>query len=323
MNLTDLSEVLRDRAELADSSHDARMAGIRARVTAARRRRTVAGAAFVVLALVGIVYAVLPRPGQQPEPAVPTRSLPEYQYGTRLTTQAWGDLPSTSVTVRFVPKSSDIKLFTRCDIGPNRSLLITVTVNGHSFKENNTCSTSPNSSSTTWSSMGVLPGQPSVITLTVSGEQGSSQSAPPPVLPLPATGTFAVGVGEPVPVSEYPFPPRPQALEPLPENRSDATIELRADPADPAAQKEITVEWPGPNLMLAHLNTPGRLRVLVNDVVVIDLDHWGYNVHGGQVGRYDWERGIEGLPLSKGQQVKITVIPERTTGDWNVTLSPW
>lgn len=321
MNLTDLSEVLRDRAELDDSSHEARMAGVRARVSATRRRRAVAGATLVVLALVGIVYAVLPRFGPPPEPAVPTRSLPEYRYGTRLLAQAWGDLPSTSVTIRFVPKSLDLTLFTQCDIGQNKRLLIDVTVNGRSmYDENRSCG---DVTSTEWSSFGVVPGQPSVITLTVAGEQGESKSWPPPLLPLPASGTFVVGMGEAVQVSEYPFPPRPQTLEKLPENRRDVAIELRADPVEPAAKKEITVEWPGANLMLVQMNTPGRLRVLVNDVEVIDLSHWAYNVYQTQLDHYDWERGVKGLQLSKGQLVKITVIPERTTGDWNVTLSPW
>src|SRR5690349_14788675 len=67
MNLTDLTEVLHERAELADSSHEARMAGVRARVSATRRRRAAAGVACVVLALVGIVHAVLPRPEALPE----------------------------------------------------------------------------------------------------------------------------------------------------------------------------------------------------------------------------------------------------------------
>ncbi|MFI6095655.1 hypothetical protein ACIA8G_08890 [Lentzea sp. NPDC051213] len=323
MNLTDLTEVLRDRAELADSSHEARMAGVRARVSAVRRRRAVVGAACVVLALVGIVYAVLPRPDRLPEPAVPTRSLPEYQQGTRLITQAWGDLPSTSVTVRFVPKSLDLVLFTKCDVtvpGKYRQLLMTITVNGKPFVENNTCGGGGGGTSTDWHAYDIVPGQLSVITLTVPGEQGESQSGPPSVLPLPASGTFALGVGEAVPVSEYPFPPRPQTLAPLPPNMGDPVIELRSEPSDPAGKKEITAEWPGTNWMLAHMNTPGRLRVLVNDVVVIDVTHWGYNVLGGQVGRYEWEKGIDGLQLSKGQLVKITVIPERTTGDWNMVI---
>lgn len=322
MNLTDLSEVLRDRAELPDSSHEARMAGVRARVSATRRRRAVAGVACVVLALVGIVYAVLPGPDRSPEPARPTRSLPEYQEGTRLVAQAWGDLPSTSVTVRFVPKSLDFSLFTRCDTGDNGLLLMTITINDRPYVEQNSCG--GRTRSPDWSTLGVVAGQPYVIKLTVLGKQGESESGPPSVLPLPASGMFALGVGEAVPVNEYPFPPRPQTLENIESGRlgpiTEPMIELRADPADPAAPKETTVEWPGASLLLAHMNTPGRIRVLVDDTLVIDLSHWSYVVLSTQA---DWPAyGEKNHKLSKGQSVKITVVPERTTGDWKVTLTP-
>lgn len=319
MNLTDLSEVLRDRAELADSSHEARMAGVRARVTAAKHRRAVAGAAFVVVALVGIVYALLPRL-EQPEPAVPPRSLPEYQQGTRLLTQAWGDLPSTSVTVRFVPKSLDLVLFTKCDIGPNEQLLMSTTVNGHPFVQRNSCG---GGSSANWSALGVVPGQPSVITLTIDGKQGSGTPGapgPPPALPLPESGSFTLGVGEAVPVNEYPFPPRPQTLETFQPSLGEPAIEVRSDAADPARQKEITAAWPGDNMLHAEMNTPGRMRILVNDVEVINYSHWTYGVGSTQTLPGDWTR--HGLQLTEGQQVKITVIPERTTGDWRVTFIP-
>ncbi|SFQ99821.1 hypothetical protein SAMN04488564_101935 [Lentzea waywayandensis] len=316
MNLTDLREVLRDRAELADSSHEARMAGVRARVTAAKQRRAVAGAAFVVLALVGIVYALLPRL-DQPEPAVPPRSLPEYQFGTRLLTQAWGDLPSTSATVRFVPRSLDLMLFIKCDTGPTDKLLISITVNGHPFAENRTCG---GASSANWSNLGVVVGQQSVITLTVDGKEGSGTSNPPPVLPSPESGSFALGVGEAVPVSEYPFPPRPQTLETFPPSLGEPAIEVRSDAADPAGRKEITAAWPGDNELHAEMNTPGRMRILVNDVEVINYSHWTYGLGSSHTLPGNWPR--RGLQLTKGQQVKITVIPERTTGEWRVTLTP-
>jgi hypothetical protein len=326
MNLSDLSEVLRDRAELPDSAHEARMAGVRARVSATRRRRAVAGVACVVLALVGIVYAVLPRPDRSPEPALPTRSLPEYQDGTRLVAQAWGDLPSTSVTVRFVPKTLEFWLFARCDTGGNGSLLMTITINDRPYVEQNTCGSGGGGRRTPdWSKAGVVLGQPNVIKLTVVGKQGESESGPPAVLPLPATGTFALGVGEEVPVNEYPFPPRPQTLENMDSFRlgpaAEPMIELRADPADPAAPKETTVEWPGPSLLLAGMNTPGRIRVLVDDNLFIDVSNWSYGVHSTQA---EWPTfGGNDYGISKGQTVKITVIPERTTGDWRVELLPW
>jgi hypothetical protein len=316
MNLTDLSEVLRDRAELADSSHEARMAGVRARVSATRRRRAVAGVACVVLALVGIVYAALPRPEALPEPAVPPRSLPEYQSGTRLLAQAWSDLPSTSVTVRFTPKSSNLLLFTQCDVGPGRNLLVAVTINDRSLFDGNTCggATRPKD----WSGLGIVPGQTTVITLTVAGEQGHE---PGQVLPLPPSGTFALGVGEDVPVDEYPFPPRPQTLETFTPQHPTPTIELKSDPADPAGRKESTIQWPGRNVMVAQMNTPGRMRVLVDDVLVVDFSHWSYIVGSNHVWLDDVKKDY-GLDLADGQTVKITVIPERITGEWKVTFAP-
>lgn len=320
MNLTDLREVLRDRADLADSTHEARMAGVRARVSTTRRRRAVAGAAFAALALVGLVYAVLPRVGPPPEPAAPVRSLPEYHAGTRLLAQAWGDLPSTSATVRFVPKSAEFSVITRCDIGEDRNLLIDVTVNGRSATEDGTfCG---NVIGQSWSRFGVVPGQPSVATLTVTGERGEGDSWPPPSLPVPASGSFAVGIGEPVPFSEYPLPPRPPTLQKLPETGPGLFAELHSDPADPTARKEITIEWPGIHLMQAQLNTPGRLRVLVDDVEVIDLTMYSYGPYQSRLGRSLWETGVNGVRPEKGQLVKITVIPEGITGDWNVTLAP-
>ncbi|MCX2947073.1 hypothetical protein [Lentzea sp. NEAU-D7] len=306
MNLSDLTEVLRERAELTDSSHEARMAGVRARVSAGKRRRAVLGVAGVVLALVGIVFAVLPR-AEQPEPAVPPRSLPEYQEGTRLIAQAWSDLPSTSATVRFVPKSLDLLLFTHCETGQGDSLLVTVVVNGHTYTERNGCSGSRRVRD--WGAFDVVVGQPSVITLTVEPQHTTTK------------GTFAIGIGEAVPVSEYPFPPRPQTLATFPAVSPEPTIVLRADPAAPAEQREFTVEWPGINFMEVRSNTPGRIRVLVDDVVVIDFSHWSYSAGSSLIFPDDWKKSY-GLDVAEGQAVKITVIPERVTGDWEVTLAP-
>ncbi|MEV6716674.1 hypothetical protein AB0M48_32100 [Lentzea sp. NPDC051208] len=305
MNLSDLTEVLRERAEITDSAHEARMAGVRARVTAGKRRRAVLGVAGVVLALVGIVFALLPRI-EQSEPAVPPRSLPEYQDGARLVAQAWGDLPSTSTTLRFVPKSLDLVLFTHCETGRGDGMFTTLVVNGHPYTERDGCGGSRRVRD--WGVFDVVVGQPSVITLTVEPRRTT------------AKGTFAVGIGEVVPVSEYSFPPRPQTLATFPATQPEPAIVLRPDPATPAGQREVTIEWPGDNLMELRSNTPGRIRVLVNDVVVLDYSHWSYGVGTSWLQPSDWEN-VDGLDLAKGQAVKITVIPERVTGDWEVTLA--
>jgi hypothetical protein len=315
--VTDLGEVLRDRAELAGSSHEARMAGVRARVSATRRRRAAVGAVCVVLALVDIVHAVLPRTDRLPDPAVAPRSLPEYQSGTQLIAQSWGDLPPTGVTVRFVPKSLELWVFTQCDVGQDDRLLISTTVNGRSFAERNSCGGT--SRVFDGEGLGIVPGQPSVLTLTVDGEQGPSEFDPPSVLPVPASGAFAVGIGEAVPVSEYPFPPRPETLATFVPHLPEPTVELRPDRADPLAHRDFTIEWPGRNRLLAQLNTPGRIRVLVDDVV--DFSHWSYLAGSSLILPEDWKKTY-GLDLHRGQPVKITVIPERVTGDWEVTLAP-
>lgn len=318
MNLTDLNEVLRDHAILPDSAHEARMAGVRARVAATRRRRAAAGVACAVLALVGIVYTLLPHADPPPEPALPTRSMPEYQFGTRLIAQAWQDLPATSVTVHFVPKSLDLMVFTQCDTGQQENLLINVAVNGREFKTANSCG---HGTSTDWADLGVVPGQPSVATLTILGKQGDNEPGQhPSILPLPATGVFALGVAEAVPVHEYPFPPRPETL-PTIQPGYPYGIQVRANELDPAARQDTTVEWHGPTRLHAEMNTPGRIRVLVNDIEVLDYSNWSYIVGGTEVDPERLNR-IIGLPLAKGQQVKVTVIPERATGDWKVTLEP-
>ncbi|MET9224342.1 hypothetical protein [Lentzea sp. NPDC003310] len=305
MNLTDLGEVLRSRADVPGSSHDARMAGVRARVVASRRRRAVAGVACLVLALVGLVFVVLPR-AEAPEPAVPPRSLPEYQSGTRLSAQAWGDLPATGLTLRFVPRSLDFQLITHCDTAPD-GLRITVTVNGHVYTEDNGCGGMGKVAD--WGAFDVVAGRPSVVEMTVRTVAEGTR------------GSFAVGIGDPVPVSEYPFPPRPATLQTFPLNLPEASIFLRPDAGTPNGEKRFTLEWPGESLLRAQLNTPGRIRVLVDGVGLVDFSHWSYTASSSSMFLSDWKKHY-GLDVVEGQRVEVTVITERITGDWQVSFAP-
>ena len=317
MNLTDLTEVLRDHAVVHGAPGDTRLAGVRAKVTTTRRRRAVAGAVCVVLAFLGVVYAVVPRSGRLSEPAL-TRSFPEYQGGTKLVAQAWAELPSTSATVRFVPKSLDLRVASLCDIGSNRSLLVHITVNGKTLVAGG-CNSAVTSAG--WAGLGVVVGQPSVVTLTVDGEQDHSVTTGAPTLAPPPDGVFGIAVGEAVPVDEYPLPPRPATLEPLSTTLGDPETAVSADSADPTARREITVIWPGDRMLHAQLNTPGRLRVLVDDVQVLDFWHWSYAAEGAYSLMSDSWAQEHGIAPVVGAPVRITVIPERVTGDWEVIVT--
>jgi len=321
MNLTDLTEVLRDHAELDDTAHDARMTGIRARVLATRRRLALTGVVCVVLAVVSAVFLTVPRPV---EPANPTRSFPEYQSGTRLVVQEWADLPTSSITVEYTPQSDDFAVFNQCSAELAEQVLVyIVTINGIEHVAGGCEGLGWNFSKEVgnWDRYGIAVGKPLVITMTVGvgrvvGEPSSSaEDVRPP--DETATGEFGIGVGEVMPVSEYPFPPRPETLYDIDDlDSSEADIEIRADRNDPDARQEISVVWPGSLELSAALNTPGRLEVFINGKVVYDIDSWGYGRSSGMaiLGEKD------GLNFSPGQTITITVVPERTTGDWSVQL---
>ncbi|WP_460405981.1 hypothetical protein [Actinophytocola sediminis] len=273
----------------------------------------------MVLALVGAVYLALPRPV---EPAGPPRSLPEYQTGARLVAQTWAELPTTSVTVQFIPKSDDFVVFNHCSAELARQRLVTMlTVNGHDVLAGS-CSGNSTRGIGDVAEFGGVVGKPLAITLVVgvADVTGGFPEKATDIHPPDETvaGDFAIGIGEPVPVGEYPFPSRPETLvdlDDLSPSRGDITI--RADRNDPDARQTIDVVWPGPSHLEALLNTPGRLEVLINGKVVHDQDSWDYGGTSGIaiLGEDDASR------FPPGETVTITVIPERTTGDWRVQLS--
>ncbi len=317
MNLTDLTEVLRERAELDDTAHDARMAGIRGRIVATRRRFALAGVICVVLAVVSAVFLTVPR---EVEPANPTRSFPEYYDGARLVAQEWADLPTNSITIEYTPKSDEFVLLDRCAA---QGLVMVIAINERPVQAGGCHSGSLRIGNL--AKFGAEVGKPLVITMAVGvgSVEGEFPEKVEEVRPpdAEATGEFALGVGEVVPISEYPLPPRPETLEDVDDlGLSDGTpgdVNLRADQADPDAPQTTTMVWPGSIGLRAALNTPGRLEVLVNDRAVYEVESWNYEGVSG----FETFGEEDGLPFAPGQSVTVTVIPERTTGDWIVQLS--
>lgn len=312
MNLTDLTDVLRAHADLDGTAHEARMAGVRARVVATRRRMALTGVFCLVLALVGAVYLTLPRPV---EPAQPPRSLPEYQFGARLVAQAWADLPATSVTVEFTPTAADLVVFGHCTT--EEPLVTLITINGRTVVGGN-CGGASSRRVGDLADYGGAAGEPLVITMfvglsRVAGEfPGTAADLRPPGDGV--TGEFAVGVGVPVPFSEYSFPPRPETLAGIEDFIEPGGVNIRADRNDPGAPRTLEMVWPGPSEVTAALDTPGRLVVSINGTVVHTATSWGYHgsVSVATVGAGE---------VAPGQVVTVTVVPERATGDWNVQFT--
>lgn len=319
MNLTDLTDVLHHHSELPeDATHGPRMAGIRAKVRAGRRRRLVA-AATCLAAVLGVAFALTTPVWRNSQPADPL-TFPDYHNGTRILAQTSGQAPTSNIAVRFVLTKLDPKpwLFTHCTSNDQQQAA-EITINGRSAGLQ-TCHDVDAAYGTEldWAHFGVEIGSPVVIVMS-AGVQITGEPRP-----VPDELRFSIAVGEPVPPENYLFPPRPETLPALEEPPSihDRIAVARADQNRPNGTWQTTVEWPDERTVI-HLasNTPGRMRVLVNDVQVIDRTTWTYGLAPTDIPDYRFEDF--GLKVEAGETATITVITERFTGDWKVWLSRW
>ncbi|MBP2337671.1 hypothetical protein JOF41_003849 [Saccharothrix coeruleofusca] len=328
MNLTDLTDVLRDRAEVPDgTAHAARLEGVRTRVRATRRRRVLSAAVVLLLALAGTAYVVVAPARHSSEPAVPkelygVEPFAEYESGTRIVASAYQSLPERTVVTAFVPRSPDVTVFHRCGTDNGRPWLYTLRVNGREL-DSSSCSVGGSATirHEDWAVFGIEIGKRSSVEFHVTGTGDFGATSPGP---LPKRGAIGIAVGEAVPLSEYRFPPRPDTLVDLAEATRGEDAVVRADPADPAAPVKTTLAWPGvaaPQFLSA---TPGELRLLVNGVEVGKHVSWDYRaVLAGGLLLNDFAQDNHGLNLVEGQPVEVEVIPSRTTGDWAVYFIRW
>jgi hypothetical protein len=186
MNLTDLSAELESQAEhLNTGAAMARLAGVRGRVRARRRRQ--AGAAALIAA--GCVLAVVLGPNlsvlradRSSEPASTQHHVKPYTFddvlaGDPLLASAVGVKGQSEVVLRFTPADNYLQLGSFCSTAKDQTgLWGTTTVNGHSFLggdcrqssvANGTSGTPGGDSAAEnragWAAMGVVPGRESVI----------------------------------------------------------------------------------------------------------------------------------------------------------------
>ncbi|PSL51650.1 hypothetical protein B0I31_11980 [Saccharothrix carnea] len=317
MNLTDLTDVLRDHAgPPPDAAHGPRMSGIRAKVRASRRRGVIAAAVSLV-AVLGVTFALTAPAQRESEPAVPT-TFPAYHAGTRIVAQAADRAPAHEVSVQVVPTRRDLRVFTRCEAG-GRELRVRVTVNGM-YSHETTCGHQPADGVVSWTAESFPVGSPVTFGMSV----GESDVTQPTAGPIPAGTAFALAIGEEVPVEDYRFPPRPESLSPVDPLLSAPAprIDLRrADRDQPNGTWRTTVDLPDrPVRIQVASNTPGRIQVLANGVRVYDHVKWTYEATTGLSLPQDlWEKD-SGAKAEVGAAVEITVIAERTSGDWAVVL---
>ncbi|MFI9817662.1 hypothetical protein [Saccharothrix variisporea] len=306
MNEAELVELLRERADIPDEGHRTRVEGVRAKVRRSRWQQAGGILAAVVVVLAGLLYAV-PR-GPSSDPADPPgESLPTYQDGYRFSTTAFATLPERTKEVTYEVKG-DFLVYAHCAITDLHRTTILIKVNDRVWYDgpcdrNGGPVLPPRDARTAY---GIRLGQPIRIELS---------------LPDPAarTGRWGIRIGEAVAFADYSFPPRPSQLAALP--RGDQVVAW-SHPEHPDGQFETRFPWPDAGELVLWTNSPGRFRVFVNGVPVVEAVFFDYGVHWAPSGPIsEWSR-LYGLDVKPGQEVVLLVIPERAAGQWQVTQSP-
>jgi hypothetical protein len=306
-------------------------------------------AACVVAGALGLVAGiVVERPVHHAslQPATPQRMIegfPEYANGGHVQVAGSARLPQHSIELTATPQGRGLVFYTRCE-GTIR-LLFSVAAKGHVFARGGCGLVAAVNQLGT---LGLSAGEPATFVLQVTGAQpadgqGTGPTSEPTVEPTigptaeptvapPASGGYGFAVGVRVPFDEYRLPPRPTGPLPAVTAHGECgdgagcpgAITIRSDPADPAQTIRRTVAWTPMDSIDMVSQTPGYLHIRVNGVEVATGEWWDY-----ESGDYlasgdkssDWHRQF-GLNLRAGEAVSIEVVPEHTTGAWEVVFAP-
>ncbi|NUT90430.1 MAG: hypothetical protein HOY78_00230 [Saccharothrix sp.] len=306
MNEAELVDLLHERADIPDDGHRTRVEGVRAKVRRSRWQQAGATLAAIAVVLAGLLYGV-PR-GQSSDPADPPgEPLPTYQDGYRFTTEAFTALPERAVRLSYTV-TGDFMIYARCGISGRRSTMV-ITINDKRWFEGgcDEIGTPVPPPPDAWTAFGIEAGQPARIEASLTDAPGGA-------------GRWGIRIGEAVPFAEYSFPPRPSRLPELPAAVPGSTP-AQADPDHPDRRVEVRVPWSGDALEL-RANTPGRYRVLVDGVAVVDSTFWTFGAHSATSAPVSEWPELYGVSVVPGQDLTLTVVPERASGQWQVTLLP-
>ncbi|MFR9776149.1 hypothetical protein ACL02O_08810 [Micromonospora sp. MS34] len=328
-----LRDVFEERAaEVAGKSvEQARLAAVHGRIARVRRRRTAAaGAAVTVVAVAVGIGATAARPpvpkppigdSPTPSPSPSARTIegfPEYHEGGRVRWAASGPASDRTVSLTFVPTSTNLVIWTRCDPPEIDAWLIMPDGSGLGGG----CGSTHRLDAQWLASLGIKVGRPVTLRLSTDG----FGMLPHARQENPATGTIALAAGEAVPFAAYPLPPRPATLPPL--ATADDGITIHSAPADPRAPQTLQVPRHKRLTFLAQSQTPGALRVLADGREITTCVKWDYAPTAAKPSRAEIDNGCyeEFLPddldrPTKSDTITITVQPQHVTGAWAVRVS--
>jgi hypothetical protein len=260
-------------------------------------------AVVAVLAVVGgVVALVWPN---DPPPAYEVRRIegfPEYDKGTRVVAAESSDLPSKTLRFSFVPKREDLKIIVRCDLDSVKFVQLPIMVGGRDRLLPD-CQAPQR-----WDTML----SPDRYDLVVDKEVQITADLTGYGVPG-AQGSFGVAVVEPVPPEQYLYPPRPADLVDLRAQPPGSDVQVRS-----GGPTQATITWTQGLTFYPRINTPGRLRIMLDGKLADECESWDYQARICPTAK------IGGSPMWRqhqfvtGQQVTVTVIAERTTGDWEV-----
>jgi hypothetical protein len=121
--------------------------------------------------------------------------------------------------------------------------------------------------------------------------------------------------------ADYPFPPRPVRLDPLPADPvvgadgqvgRDARKIVDSVAANPGAPVELRVPVPANAALDMVAQTPGFLRVYADGRLQAGAEWW------------DYDQSVYGTTLRTGEQgtrtVTLRFVPEHMTGTWRAVL---
>jgi hypothetical protein len=344
---TDLREVLAERASAVPPDGAlARVAAVDRRVRVIRRRR-VASASLAVVIVLLVVTGVSslfrePQDRTAPVPAYQQKVagglLPRYNGGAEATSYATFRTDEKRVqTFTFTPTSWKFLVAVACDKEMPSTRMVTYEVNGHAFMSGS-CGRGPSTDGPSYGleraraeDLGIRLGRPSTmrvtVVATVKGSPGSAEKQPVYRGPM-ADYRIAIAVYSPMPVDDYPLPPRPRKLESLDDGggsygagRLLGKVDSRTVGANGHGSVVTTLSSKGLQVDM-YAVAPGSVTVTVNGrtVDVASFWTWSGSGYGGLVLTPAALRKL-GVDVKSGDSVSVGFAATRfTVAGWRAQV---